>query len=230
MFERSKIYTTRLKKFVEDVTIYPVSCEKLAHGRSDEQWLDEVLDGGARIVQLRDKDSSDRRLLEKAKYFRSRTREKDALFIVNDRVDIALMADADGVHLGQKDFPPQEVAAVAPDMIIGLSCNSEDQAQFLGKLEREEKLPVSYYNIGPLFPTQTKDGLSNFIGLEAIKLFSSYLSLPFTVMGGIKLEDVPDLVGMGATRIAVVTALTKAENIALETGLWVKAITSAQRK
>lgn len=226
MVERSELYISRLKQFVTEVTIYPVSCEKLANERSDEQWLDEVLRGGARVVQLRDKDSSDGRLLEKAKYFRDRTREAGALFLVNDRVDIALMADADGIHLGQKDLPPDEVAALAPDMIIGISCNSEDQARLLGEMEQEGSLPVSYYNIGPIYPTKTKNGLSEFIGPDSVKLFSSYLSLPFTVMGGIKLEHVPDLVEMGAKRIAVVTALTQAEDIALETGRWVQAITS----
>ncbi len=230
MIRRSDRYTRRLQQFVEEVNVYPVSCEKLAEGRSDEFWLDEVLRGGARVVQLRDKNSTDRRLLEKARYFRAKTREAGALFLVNDRVDIALLADADGVHLGQEDLPPDEVAAIAPDMIIGVSCNTEEQARLLGSMEQHGSLPVSYYNIGPLFPTGTKEGLSEFIGPESIELFSRYLSLPFTVMGGIKLEHVPELVARGARRIAVVTALTKAADIAHETRRWVQALSQAQDK
>jgi len=220
----STLYQQRLRKFVEEVTIYPVSCEKLSGGRGDLYWLDQVLSGGARIVQLRDKESSDRQLLEKARYFRRKTREAGALFLVNDRLDIALLSGADGIHVGQQDIPPVEIAGLAPDLLIGISCNTEDQARELGRLEREGELAVSYYNIGPIYPTGTKEGLVEFIGVGALKRFSSYLSLPFTVMGGIKREHVPELVSAGARRIAVVTALTAAADIAGETRGWIKAI------
>ncbi|GAB4341964.1 MAG: thiamine phosphate synthase [Desulfobulbaceae bacterium] len=227
---RSDTYRERLRRFVEEVTVYPVSCERLAAGRTDEQWLDGVLAGGARIVQLRDKDSTDRRLLEKALYFRHRTREAGALFLVNDRVDIAMLADADGVHLGQNDLPPEEVARLVPDMLIGISCNSEDQTRALGCLEKKGGLPVSYYNVGPLFPTSTKEGLAGFLGLEAVERFRRHLSIPFTVMGGIKLDHVPELVALGARRIAVVTAISEAEDIGAETGRWIDAITQSYGK
>lgn len=226
----SEKYSRRFRHLVEDVTVYPVSCERLADGRSDREWLEGVLRGGAKIVQLRDKDSEDRQLLEKARFFREKTREAGALFLVNDRVDIALLADADGIHLGQKDLPPAEVRKLAPDMIIGISCNSEEQARQLGSLERSGEIPVSYYNIGPIYSTGTKEGLAEFIGPEAIELFSSHVSIPFTVMGGIKLEHVPELVAKGARRIAVVTALTRAQDIAAETSRWVQAITGASKE
>ncbi|MCL7488039.1 MAG: thiamine phosphate synthase [Desulfobulbaceae bacterium] len=221
---RSEAYIRRLRQLRDEVTVYPVSCERLAEGRSDEQWLDDVLRGGARIVQLRDKESTDRQLLRKAKYFREKTREAGALFLVNDRVDIAMLADADGIHLGQKDLPPEEVVKLVPDMLIGISCNSEEQARQLGVMEREGNLPVSYYNIGPIYPTKTKDGLVEFIGPDAIGLFSSYLTIPFTVMGGIKLDHVPELRARGVRRIALVTALTQAPHIAAETERWIQAM------
>lgn len=227
MIARSEIYENRLRRFTEEVSVYPVSCERLAAGRSDEQWLDGVLRGGARIVQLRDKDSSDRRLLEKARHFRAKTREAGALFLVNDRVDIALMAEADGIHLGQKDLPAEEVARLAPDLLIGVSCNTEAQARELGALEKEGRLAASYYNIGPIHPTKTKQGLSEFIGPEAIERFSAHVSAPFTVMGGIKLDHVAELARLGAKRIAVVTALTQAPDIAAETKLWVQTLIEA---
>lgn len=225
---RSERYRQRLRQFIDEVTIYPVSCEKLSDGRGDRYWLDEVLRGGARIVQLRDKASSDRQLFEKARYFRDKTLEAGALFLVNDRLDIALLAEADGIHVGQQDLPPAEIARLAPDLLIGISCNSEDQARTLGRLERDGALAVSYYNIGPIYPTGTKDGLVEFIGPQAIERFSACLSPPFTVMGGIKKEHVPELVSSGAGRIAVVTALTKAADIAGETRRWIKAIQEAE--
>jgi thiamine-phosphate pyrophosphorylase len=229
MIARSEKYIQRLQKFRDEVTVYPVSSERLAEGRSDEQWLDDVLQGGAKIVQLRDKESTDRQLLEKAKHFRKKTSDAGALFMINDRVDIALLTDADGIHLGQKDLPSEEVVKLVPDMLIGISCNSELQASQLGKMEREGMLSASYYNIGPIYPTKTKEGLTGFIGSEAIEVFSSYVSIPFTVMGGIKLEHVTELVACGVRRIAVVTALTKAPDITAETRRWVKTITEAHK-
>ncbi len=225
MPESSPLYQQRLQKFIEEVSLYPVSCEKLACGRSDEEWLDAVLAGGARIVQLRDKLSDDRTLLAKAKIFRKKTNETGALFIVNNRLDIALLAAADGIHLGNSDLPAEEVRSLAPNLIIGVSANTKEQAA------SAKRHGASYYNIGPLFPTSTKSGLSTFIGVEAISSYSAESDLPFTVMGGIKLEHVPLLTAYRARRIAVVTALTQATDIKSETEKWIKAIkTGIQRK
>ncbi len=219
--QASEIYRQRLALLDNEVTVYPVSCEPLANGRSDIEWLDGVLAGGAGIVQLRDKKSDDRTLFQKALAFREMTSRAGALFIVNNRLDIALLAGADGVHLGNSDLPAEEVRKLAPDLIIGVSCNSEEQAATA--MERG----ASYFNIGPLFPTKTKKNLSRFLGAEAIPVFASRSSLPFTVMGGIKLEHVPQLTALGARRIAVVTALTMAADIAGETARWVAAIKNA---
>ncbi len=224
MHTMNETYERRLRRFAQAVGVYPVSCEALAAGRSDEQWLDAVLAGGAPIVQLRDKRSSDRRLLEKARYFRRKTRRAGVLFLVNDRLDIALLADADGVHLGQKDLPPEEVRRIAPDMLIGVSCNTEEQAKALGELARQGRSAASYYNIGPIYPTATKEGLAEFIGPEAIGRFSRHLDLPCTVMGGIKFNHIPELVELGARRIAVVTAISQAADMEAETARWMEAI------
>lgn len=226
----SKRYNRRLQQFVESVDIYPVSCERLAAGRNDREWLDGVLAGGTAIVQLRDKDSDDGKLLEKAQYFRQKTQEAGALFLVNDRLDIALLSDADGIHLGQDDLPADAVRKLAPDMIIGLSCNNEEQAMALGRLEQRGGCPVSYYNIGPIYPTGTKEGLASFLGPQAIERFSRHCCLPFTVMGGIKAGHIPEIVGLGARRIAVVTAISQAEDIAAETGRLRNMIADERRK
>lgn len=215
----SSIYQHRLELFTEKVTLYPVSCEKLAKGRTDLEWLDGVLAGGAKIVQLRDKESDGRILLEKAKAFRAMTSKAGALFIVNDRLDVALLSNADGVHLGNDDLPADEVRRLAPDLIIGVSCNTEEQA------ETAEKRGASYFNIGPLYTTGTKENISQFLGPDAITLFSRRCRLPFTVMGGIKKHHLPELTARGARRIAVVTALTLANDIETETREWISSIT-----
>jgi thiamine-phosphate pyrophosphorylase len=214
-------YSEKMTFLREKVTIYPVSCEPLANGRSDIKWLEEVLAGGAKMVQLRDKHSDDLTFYRKAIIFREMTKKAGALFIVNNRVDIALLSEADGVHLGNSDLPAQEVRKLAPEMIIGVSCNSPEQAA------TAKERGASYFNIGPLYQTQTKENLTPFLGPGAVKTFSAICDLPFTVMGGIKLEHVGSLAALGVRRIAVVTALSQAEDIGSETRRWVDAIEKA---
>jgi thiamine-phosphate pyrophosphorylase len=223
---KTEIYAQRLKQFTEEVTVYPVSCEKLAAGRTDREWLDGVLAGGARIVQLRDKESKDAFLLEKARYFREKTREAGALFLVNDRLDIALLSDADGIHVGQNDLPPTEIRRLAPDFLVGLSCNNEEDATALACLVGQNPNLVSYFNIGPLYPTGTKEGLLSFLGPEAVVTMGRKCPLPFTVMGGIKYRHIDELVACGAKRIAVVTAISQADDIKAETAMWVQTIST----
>jgi len=215
---RNITLTEKMAIFTSQVTVYPVSCEKLANGRSDVEWLEAVLTGGARIVQLRDKVSDDRTVYEKALIFRRKTLEAGALFIVNNRLDIALLSGADGIHLGNSDIPAEAVRNMAPGLIIGVSANTARQAA------TARSSGASYFNIGPIFPTDTKGGLSEFLGAGAIGEFSSLSDLPFTVMGGIKYKHITELATAGARRIAVVTALTGAADIAAETRRWVEAI------
>ena len=222
------LYEKRLKQFEDEVGVYPVSCEKLAAGRSDIEWLDQVIAGGAKIVQLRDKESTDRELLAKAHYFREKTREAGVLFFLNDRLDIALLAEVDGMHVGQKDLPPVEIRKLAPDILIGFSCNTEEQAMELGREVAQQKSAVSYYNIGPLFETETKKGLHHFLGADGISDFSRHCTLPFTVMGGIKRNHLDELLAAGARRIAVVTAISQAADIAKETANWQQYIVSGR--
>lgn len=222
--EKSELYKQRLGILTDEVTVYPVSCEKLCDGRTDYEWLDSVLAGGAKIVQLRDKVSCDRQLLEKAKYFRQKTREYGALFLVNDRVDIGLLADADGIHVGQDDMPVEDIRRIAPDWIIGLSCNSLEHIQTLGREVAAGKSDVSYYNIGPIYETKTKEGLKAFLGPDQIKKLSAHCTLPFTVMGGIKYNHIEELTAAGARRIAVVTAISLADDMKAETANWVEKI------
>jgi thiamine-phosphate pyrophosphorylase len=218
MFPEDASYQKKLNFFRDKVTIYPVSCEPLSNGRSDIEWLEGVLAGGAKIVQLRDKFSEDRAFYQKALVFREKTNEAGALFIVNNRLDIAQLAHADGIHLGNNDLPVEKAREFGPDLIIGVSCNQIEQVATV----RERG--GSYYNIGPLYETRTKKNLTPFLGSDAIESFSSRSDLPFTVMGGVKRDHIKDIVARGARRIAVVTALTQAKDIAAETRLWINAI------
>ncbi len=205
--EIEKIKAERVARF-KDVDIYPVTCEELSNGRSDVDVLENVIEGGARIVQLRDKSLPVRALYEKAVVFREITQAHNVLLIMNDHIDIAMAINADGVHLGQDDFPVRAARQLIPDKIIGNSTHSlEDALRAAGE-------GADYINIGPIFPTQTKVGLSRFLGPEMIGVVAPRISLPFTVMGGITAGNIDQVLAAGARRIAVVTAITKAESIA----------------
>jgi thiamine-phosphate pyrophosphorylase len=189
---------------LREADLYLVTSEPLSKGRSDLEILDAALAAGVRLIQLRDKTSNARDLFEKACEFRRRTAEAGALLIINDRVDLAAAVGADGVHLGQNDLPVNVARKLLPDGLIGASTHNVDQAVFA------EIDGADYVNIGPIYPTATKEGLVEFLGPEAISRATPHLSIPFTVMGGIKLHHVEELISAGANILALVTAVTAA--------------------
>jgi thiamine-phosphate pyrophosphorylase len=197
--------TQRLKLFGH-IDLYVVTCEPLSRGRSDIDVLEAVIAGGGRIIQLRDKVSSARDMYAKAEVFRARTRDAGVLLIINDYMDIALAVAADGVHLGQEDLPLEAARKIAPEMILGRSTHSLSQA-----LEAQAQ-GADYVNIGPLFPTGTKEH-AHVLGVAAVQEIAPQLHIPFTVMGGIVRARMPGVVAAGATKIAVVTAVTQADDM-----------------
>ncbi len=188
--------------------LYPVTCEKLSQGRSNLEVLDGLIAGGARIVQLRDKDLSDGEYYQLARAFRERTSNANVTLIVNDRVDVALAVNADGVHLGQGDFPvAQARKLLGHERIIGLSTHNIDEAK------EGIRLGADYINVGPIYPTQTKDHVGPAVGIGLLRDVLAFARIPVTVMGGIKLDNLDPLIQAGASRIAVVTGLVGAQDI-----------------
>jgi thiamine-phosphate pyrophosphorylase len=192
----------------DEIDVYPVTCERLSAGRSNLEVLEAVIRGGARIIQLREKECSKRDLFDLALTFREVTARADVLVIINDHLDIALATDADGVHLGQDDLPLAAARRLAPDLLIGISTHSLEEA-----LEAERE-GADYVNIGPVFATSTKAGVDRGLGPDAIASIGSRLSVPFTVMGGITAANLDDVLAAGARRIAMITAITQAADIA----------------
>jgi thiamine-phosphate pyrophosphorylase len=197
----------RLQRFRE-IDLYPVTCEALSAGRNDDEVLAAIVAGGARIVQLRDKNASKRALYEKARRFRERTREAGILLIVNDHADIAAAVDADGIHLGQDDLPLAAARALLPDAVIGVSTHSVAEAV------AAEAAGADYINVGPVFATGTKENVVP-VGPETVRAAAAAVSLPFTVMGGIGATNLDTVLAAGARRIAVVTAVTRAPDMAV---------------
>lgn len=198
--------TKRLEKF-QQIDIYPVVSSEFTAGRSDLDVLSAIIAGGAKIVQLREKALSKRDFFLLAEQFRTLTNKHDVLLIINDHLDIALGVDADGVHLGQDDLPLEVARRLAPDMIIGASTHNQREADLACRQGAD------YVNLGPIYATQTKSLSMNPLGPEIITTVGSRLDIPFTVMGGIKERHIPELMSLGASKIAMVTEITQAEDI-----------------
>jgi len=192
----------------EEVDLYPVTCEGLSAGRSALEVLDAVIRGGAKIIQLREKDYSKVDLYRLALKFREITARAGVLLIINDHVDIALAAEADGVHVGREDLPVAAARRIAPELLIGASSHSLEEA-----LEAERE-GADYVNIGPIFPTRTKQGVTCFLGPEAVTAIAPHLQIPFSVMGGINASNIDRVVAVGARRVAVVTAVSQEKDMA----------------
>jgi thiamine-phosphate pyrophosphorylase len=196
------------KQMFQQVDIYPVTCEELSEGRSNLEVLEAVILGGAKIIQLREKNYQKKDLYHLALKFREMTAKAGVLLIINDHVDVALGVEADGVHLGQEDLPVQVARKLAPELLIGASTHSLEQAL------QAEKQGADYINIGPIFSTATKAGVGRFLGPAAVSEISPQIKIPFTVMGGINQENVDQVLAQGARRVAMVTAITRAVDIA----------------
>jgi thiamine-phosphate pyrophosphorylase len=168
--------------------------------------IHEAAAGGAHIIQLREKDLDDRTLLERARAVRAWTRKLGVLFVLNDRPDIARLADADGVHLGQEDVPVRDVRRIlGPDALIGVSTHS------IAQVRQAVLEGASYIGIGPTFPSATKQ-FDAYPGLEFIRQASAETSLPAFAIGGITQDNLPEVMAAGAKRVAVSSAICQADD------------------
>jgi len=186
--------------------LYFVTSENFSCGRSTISLIKAAIEGGIQLIQLREKNLSARDFYNLAEKVRKLTDEANVLLIINDRVDVAMAVGADGVHLGREDFPIAAARRIAPDLIIGASTHSVEE------IKQVQQEGASYLNIGPIFPTNTKNWNNNFIGVDGFRKMVAYVNIPFTVMGGIKQENIPLLYEAGARIFAVVTAITTADN------------------
>jgi thiamine-phosphate pyrophosphorylase len=185
--------------------------ERLADARlylvCDEQpdaFLEAALRGGVDIVQLRMKDASDERILAAATRFAAACAAFGALFIVNDRPEIAVAANADGVHVGQDDVAVADARAiVGGDRLVGLSTHTPPQ------IDAAEALDVDYIGVGPVHATPTKPGRPA-VGVELVRYAARSASMPFFAIGGIAVSNIAGVLDAGASRVAVVRALTEA--------------------
>lgn len=188
--------------------LYAITGEEFHPGRDVVEVMEEAIQGGVDIIQLRDKTSSKKAVLEKARRLKKLAANYGIPFIVNDHIDVALAVDASGVHVGQDDLPLPEVRKLlGPDKIIGVSTHKLEEA-----LEAE-KNGADYIGVGPIFPTYSKADVVDPVTTAYIREVKEHVTIPFVAIGGIKRHNVREVIEAGAEAVCVITEIVAARDV-----------------
>ena len=187
--------------------LYLVTDRDLSLGRSLEEVVSEAVEGGVTVVQLREKDASTGEFVELAFRLKDILRPYNVPLIINDRVDVALAVDAEGLHIGQSDMP-YEIARklLGPNKIIGLSVECIDD------ILKANKLDVDYVGISPVYGTPTKTDTAEPFGLEGLRRAVKLSVHPTVAIGGMNASTIADAMASGTDGVAVVSAICSAES------------------
>lgn len=190
--------------------IYGITAEKFSRGRDNVSVVKEMIAGGVTVIQYREKHDrkSFREMYEECLAIRRLTRDNGILFIVNDYLELAILTDADGIHVGQDDLPVSAVRERIGNKIIGLSTHGPEQAQ------AAVAAGVDYIGAGPIFATQTKDDVCDPVGIHYLEYVMRNVPLPAVAIGGIKLDNLGQVLERGARTVCLVTEIVGADDIA----------------
>lgn len=189
--------------------IYGITAEEYSLGRSNIEVVGQMIKSGIKIIQYREKEKKMRQKYEECLLLRKMTRDAGVTLIINDDVDLALLVEADGVHLGQDDLPPERVRELTGGkMLIGLSTHSPAQA------EAAVRARVDYIGVGPIYATKTKKDVCAPVGLAYLDYVVRHIKLPFVAIGGIKEHNIAEVYRRGARCVALVTEIVGAADIA----------------
>ena len=182
--------------------IYPITDTRITNLSHAEQ-VERLIKGGAELIQLREKNAAPKEFYEQAKNALKIARKNNVKIIINDRVDIALALQADGVHLGQDDLPPERARKLlGENAIIGFSTHN------LQQVAEAVKFSVDYIAIGPVFATKTKENPEKVVGLNGLKNVRKLIGdFPLVAIGGINFENFRDVLDAGANSAAIVSGL-----------------------
>jgi thiamine-phosphate pyrophosphorylase len=198
----------RRRELLRGSPVYLVTEEALSNGRRSERIAEAALLAGVRVVQVREKEGSARRALDVALNLRRLTRRYGALLLIDDRIDIAMAADADGVHLGQEDLPIELARRLlGSDALVGLSITDAAQLDAAGAAEAD------YLGVGAVFPTDSK-GDATLTGLPLLAAARAATPAPIVAIGGIDATNAGLAVAAGADSVAVISAITQAADTA----------------
>jgi thiamine-phosphate pyrophosphorylase len=198
------------KKQILAEGIYGITAERFSEGRSNLEVVEEMIRGGITTIQYREKKHQKDvgEMYVECQQIRDLTRKHGVTFIINDHVDLALLVDADGVHVGQEDLPVEAVRRlIGDDKIIGLSTHSPEQ------MERAVEVGADYIGVGPIFATQTKENVCDAVGLQYLDYVTENCTIPFVAIGGIKEHNISEIVSRGAKSICLVTEIVGSEDI-----------------
>jgi thiamine-phosphate pyrophosphorylase len=184
-----------------------VTDRDLSRGRSLVEIVEAAARGGATMVQLREKAATTRAFLEEARALKAYLVARGIVFIVNDRVDIALAVDADGVHVGQSDMPVEDVRRlVGPQKIVGLSITNA------AEMTRPDAQEADYLGVGPVYAQQTKPDATPPLGIEGFRRLRAMARKPVVAIGGLTPENSAPVLAAGADGLAVVSAIVAADD------------------
>jgi len=182
-----------------------------------------ALNAGCKVVQYREKNKDLQKMIKEAKKIKE-VCEGKALFIVNDDLDVALAVDADGLHVGKDDISYENARKkLGPNKIIGLTVHNTKEAV------DAEILGADYIGLAPIFKTETKKDAIEPIGLSEIKLVRKNVNIPIVALGGIKKENIKDIISAGADSIAAISAVISSENVFNETKEFLKIIKESKK-
>jgi thiamine-phosphate pyrophosphorylase len=193
--------------------LYCLTAEPFSLGRGNVEVVRAMLDAGVRLIQYREKHKKAGEMYRECKELRAMTRAAGAAFIVNDFIDLALLVQADGVHVGQQDLPVQAVRRlVGPRVAVGLSTHGPEQARAAVAAGADS------IGAGPVYATKTKEDASAPVGLGYLDLVAREIGLPFAAIGGIKAHNLPEVLAHGARTVCLVTEIVGAPDVGARIG------------
>lgn len=185
-----------------DFNLYLITDRHKTGGRPLRGVVEEALKAGVKAVQLREKDLSTRELYETAYELRKLTARHNARLFINDRLDVALAVDADGVHLGGESMPIYRARKILGEKkLIGVSCHNQVSAI------TAQEMGADFITFGPVYYTESKAAYGPPVGVELLETITSCLSIPVFALGGIKPHNVPEVVAKGASGVALISAV-----------------------
>jgi thiamine-phosphate pyrophosphorylase len=200
--KRNKEHAVRKKKWLIAITDTALQ-DRFSH----VELARMMIDGGADFVQYRDKQATTKQMIETARDIAALCAASDTKLIINDRVDVAIAADADGVHLGQDDFPiPLARHLLGPDRVVGASVDTVDEAR------EAWQQGADYVGFGPIYPTGTKADAGPVVGINKLPALTPKFPIPLVAIGGLNKENVEDVLRAGVHGVAVLAGICKAED------------------
>ena len=194
-----------MKPKLNEIDLYFITNSKLTKKTVFED-VKSAIKAGVKIIQYREKEKSTREMIEEALQIKELCKNK-AMFLINDRVDIALAVKADGIHLGQDDIPYKIARSLLGKKIIGLTVRNVEEAI------QAKKLGADYISAGPIFETKTKLNAGPAVGIKLIEDIKKSINIPFVAIGGINLENIDDVIKAGATSVAAISAIITKDDV-----------------